>query len=238
MLSSCLTMIELYRFNADGSGHYSTVVDMSKMIANPMFAMAAAEQLGENPDELSGIDTSFNMYEQLAAANPQWTEKEAAYIKRIESRMQLDFENENGGIYVDYDFDSTEELAEMQRVFQAANKPEGDGGLGGLSSNMGTNITSFQWGRGKLSRTTEIVSSMNDQLGLEPDQLAMMESMFSDARLIYIMEFPGRIKKVQGFPGVQNTGNTLTFEFPFLDMINNPESIDAALDGNVKFKRR
>ena len=238
LLSSCLTIIEQYQFNADGSGHYSGVVDMSRMISNPMFAMAMAEQLGENPDEFSGIDTSFNMYDQLAAANPQWTEQEANYIKRIEARMQLDFDSSSGGIFIDYDFSSTDELKEMQRVFQSANQPETEGGLGSLSSGFGNNITSFEWGRGKMSRTTEIVTDMNDQLGIDEDQMDMMASMFGDARLIYIMEFPGRIKKVEGFPGAQNTGNTLTFEFPFLEMLNNPSGIDEALDGSVKFKRR
>ncbi|MEL6356144.1 MAG: hypothetical protein AAFQ37_04340, partial [Bacteroidota bacterium] len=74
--------------------------------------------------------------------------------------------------------------------------------------------------------------------GEEEGIVDMMKMMFSDAKVVYLMEFPGKVKKVKGFTGHEIVdNNTVRLEFDFLDFLEDASPIDAALDGNVKYKK-
>lgn len=244
VLSSCLTIEEHLTLERDGSGTYVTTIDLSEMLSSPFLKMALEEQMSEGGEEVpTRVDSIIDIYGELAPLNPQWTTEEKALLQRVESRMVMDLENNEGEVFIKYPFGNMDELQLMMDLMAEANQPEeGDddanpfSGLGGGMMSGAQNT--FSWKKGNFGRETVIPDEISEELGVDEDTKGMMEMMFADAKVVYIMEFPGKVKKVSGFPGhTQEGNNILRQEFSFLDLINDPATIDAGLDGQVKYKK-
>jgi hypothetical protein len=249
VLTSCLTIEEKISLNKDGSGTFQTFIDMGGVLSNPMLA----EGVKKGMEETGGmgtmqVDSIMDIYTDLAAQNPQWTDVEHKLMQRVESRINVDFEKAEGGVYINFDFADLAELRQMQ-MLMSASKDEATDAPNGMAGIMGggplTGIENeFKWKKGLFERTATSAGNIMDALNLGDEDAAEemmngMKMMMGDAKVVYIMEFPGKVKKVTGFPGhsIEND-NQLVQEFSFLDVLDDPSLIDEGLDGSVKFKKK
>lgn len=241
LFSSCLTIEEVLKLNADGSGVLTSSIDMGELLSNPMMKMAMEEEMEKNGEDMpERIDSNLNIIEELLPLNPQWTKEDIALLNKVESKMIMDFTEGEGGVFVTMPFENLDQLMRMQKLMADANEPEGgdeDNPFSGLSNGSGSTISTYVWKQGRLSRNTSMTLGLVEELG-NSEEMDMMKMMFGDAKLIFKMEFPGDIKKVKGYPGhdIVN-GNTLVQEFDFLDLFDNEDKIDEGLDGMVKYKK-
>ncbi|SEP55975.1 hypothetical protein [Neolewinella agarilytica] len=245
-LSSCLTIEEHTTIRRDGSGSQVTTIDMSKMFDNPLMMMAMEEELKKGKGEQEErIDSSFLVYEEFLPANPQWTDEERSLVLRTEGRMVMDLAAGESAMTMSFPFQDLAELEALKSLLASANQPasEEEGGAGGMMSGLaGKNFTTGTLvlkGK-KLIRTSTVASSMDnpfedEELGEEG--MEMVKEMFSDAVMVYTMEFPGKVKKVKGFPGHEVVGNQVIQAFDFLELLDKPEIVDLGLSGEIKFKK-
>ena len=148
-------------------------------------------------------------------------------------------------IEVNFPFSNISEIEELRNLLAASIQPEDKegGGPGEMISGMtGKNFAagSMMLRGKKLVRTTTVSESMenplaDESLGEEGEE--MMREMFADAAIIYIMEFPGKVKKVKGFPGHEVQNNLVIQTLGMMELFDDPGVITGALSGEVKFKR-
>jgi len=245
-LSSCLTVEEHTTIRRDGSGTQVVTIDMSKMFDNPLMMMAMEAEMKKESGELQQrIDSSFIVYEGFIAVNPQWTAQERALVLRSEGRIVMDLTAGESIMTTRFPFQDIAELNELNSLLVDANQPpEEDGsGAGGMMSgltgrNFGTGSLTLK-GK-KLIRTSSVSDYMDnafegEELGEEG--MEMMKELFADAVMVTKMEFPGKVRRVKGFPGHEVLGNQVIQTFGFLELMDSPEMIDAGLSGEIKFKR-
>lgn len=245
-LSSCLTIEEHTTIRRDGSGSQVTTIDMSQMFDNPLMMMAMEEEMKKGGDEQEErIDSSFLVYEEFLPMNPQWTDEERSLVMRSEGRMLMDLKAGESVITTSFPFQDIAEIGQLNRLLAAANQPAAkeDGGPGGMLSGLtGKNFatgTLLLKGK-KLIRTSSVADSMDNPFEEEEmgeEGMEMIKEMFADAAMIYTMEFPGKVKKVKGFPGHEVLGNQVIQAFDFLELMENPEIVDLGLSGEIKFKK-
>lgn len=251
VLTSCLTIEEKITLNKDGSGTYQTFVDMGEMLSNPLLSGAMQEEMAKNGGDASAMrmDSTIDLYTELSAKNPQWTNEERNLIRKVNSRMSMDFEKMEGGVYVNYDFSSMEELMQIQDLMSSSNADtdnedeaaEGNplAGMMGGSGPVSGMTSKFSWKKGLFTRTATIPAEFMKGMGLDEsdETMGMVKMMMADAKISYVVEFPGAVKKVKGFTGHSIDGNRMTQEFGFLELLEKPAIVDEALDGSVKFKK-
>lgn len=238
LLSGCLTIEEKIVFKQDGSGTYATTIDMSEFLSNPFMKNALMEEIkkadGEAPMR---IDSVIDVYEQMAQYNPQWTAEEHSLMKKISSKMLIDFESGEGGIYLSYPFKDDEELTRINMLMATANKGEEEQGNDAFSSPgglLGAASNHFTFAKKRWTRDYSI-PAMDNILG-EGEDVEMAKMMFEEASFVFLMEFPKKIKQVKGFSGhTISNNNTVRVEIPFLEVLERTEAMDDYLDGSVKY---
>lgn len=251
ILTSCLTIEEKITLNKDGSGTFRTFVDMGEMLSNPMMAQGIKKAMDEDGGTKSmQVDSIIDLYTDLAAQNPQWTDADRSIMRRVESRMQMDMEKGEGGVYVNFAFANLDELKKMQTLMSASkeNAKDTQNGEAAAAGLMGGGPLSgveneFKWKKGSFSRMVTSSGDITDMLNMGgentgTEMMDAMKMMMGDAQVIYIVEFPGKVKKVKGFPGHSVEKNQLIQTFDFLEVLEDPSLIDEGLDGSVKFKKK
>ena len=245
LLTACLTIEDRTELNADGSGIQTTIVDFGSLFDNPMVKMGMQEELRKSgkTEMLERVDSTFRLTDQLGALNPQWTAAERALVERAHGEVVMDFEDGEGYVKTMFPFDRPEQIDELAAILAKSNKPEGQQGnpFEGLSGSQFFDLTRTLKGK-KLSWKATKSADFENPLaaaGLDEDTMGMMQSMFGDAVVNYTIVFPGKIKKVKGFPGheIDESTNTMTLLFDFIEIIENPEVIARALNGEVKFRK-
>lgn len=241
--TSCLVIEDQLNLNEDGSGTKVTSVDLGDMLSNPMMEMALQESLDNG--EAEKMDSSFQILDELAPLNPQWTAEERELVGRMKGRIVIDGEAGEGMVTTSFNFDKLEEIARVNAIIAVANQPESEAGgpegmAGGLSGAGGIFDTSYDWKKGLMVMSSTLAKNYenpltNDELGEEG--MDMMKMMFEDAAFIYTINFPGKVKKVKGFAGYEVEGNSITQVFDLLELFDNPASIAPALTGRVKYKK-
>lgn len=239
LLTACLTIEEKLSLNNNGSGELVTTIDFGEMLANPMVKMAMEEEMKKSGETMpeGGIDSVINLVGEMKPYNPQWTEADLAMLEKVDARMKMDFEGGEGGMTVSIPFGSIAELVAIQKLMGEAKQAESDSNP---FSSLGTGsmaVNEYEWKKGSFNRMSTVAEGIFEEMGMDEENLAMVEMMFGEAELVYIMEMPGKIKKVKGFPGHKIEGNQLTQRYGFLDVIKQPELIDEGLDGRIKYKK-
>lgn len=237
LLSGCLTIEEKIIFKQDGSGTYSTTVDLSEFLSNPFMKDALMDEMQKNGGETAmRIDSTIDIYGQMAPFNPQWSAEDHSLMKKITSKMLIDFESGEGGIYLNYPFKDDKELTRINMLMATANKGEekdGDG-FSNPGDLLGSASNHFTFAKKRWTRDYSI-PAMTNILG-EDDEAEMAKMMFAEASFVFLMEFPKKIKKVKGFSGhTISNNNTVRIEIPFLEVLEKTEAMDVYLDGSVKY---
>lgn len=244
VLTSCLTIEEKLTLRKDGSGVYSTSVDLGEMLSNPFIKMAMEEEVTKEGKEMESMqmDSTIDLFAELAPHNPQWSEADKELVRAIDTRIRMDLEKGEGAFVTSYPFSTLDQLETAMDLIANSNQPEKEEGDGGPDSPFSSNgtlsnaINDFTWKKGRFSRESKPGEQMRDLMG-DDENMEMAKMMFTDAKVVYLMEFPGKIKKVTGFEGHTIVdGNTLKLSFPLLDFMDSPDAIDAAMDGQVKYK--
>lgn len=245
LISSCLTIEERVTLNADGSGTQVNTVDFSTLLENPMVKMGMAEEMKKNgnTDMTERIDSSFRVLDNMLELNPQWTAEQRELLGRVTVDMVMDIEEGVGVVKTKFNFNDPGEIAEMNELMATANQPEGAQEANPFASMSGQNfLASVITLKGKkmVRETTTSPGFENPmtEAGLDEATMGMMQEMFGDAVIGYVVEFPGNIKKVKGFPGHEiEAGNELRMVFDFMEVMNDPDVVAKALTGEVKFKK-
>ncbi|PHI21158.1 hypothetical protein CEQ90_03825 [Lewinellaceae bacterium SD302] len=242
-LSACLEIEERLSLKSDGSGMLVSTIDMGAMLSNPLIAMGMQEEMKKNGEEMpERIDSNLNIIEEMIELNPQWTADDLALLNRVESRMVMDMEAGEGAVTVNIPFDNLAQLERIQDLMTEAKEPEKEEEAEGnpFSGMTGGNTTNdFEWKKGKFSRLTTMTigDELMGAMGMDEETMGMVEMMFGDAKMYFVMEMPGKIKKVKGFEGATVDGNVITQEFEFMELIKETEKINAAMDGQIKYKK-
>lgn len=244
LISSCLTIEEHITLNADGSGTQVNTVDMSSVLENPLVKMGMAEEMKKagGTDIPERVDSSFRIIDELLPVNPQWTAKEQELVGRVSGKILMDLVESEGIIETTFRFNNPGEIQQLAQILADANQAEGKDS-NPFSSMSGQNflLSTIALKGTKLSRTTIKAPGFENPLaeaGLDEDTFDMMMEMFGDAVVAYRIDFPGKIKKVSGFPGHELEGENSIFQaFDFMELMENPEAMATALTGEVKFKK-
>lgn len=229
--------------NADGSGVQTNTFDVSELLDNPMIKMGIAGELKEqgNGDVSGRIDSTFNLTDELLPLNPQWTAAEQELVGRVAGKMVMDLEEGEGVVTTTFAFQSPDEIGQLATILDNANQADDKKGnpLAGIT-NQDFLISTLALNGKKFSRTTVTANEFNNPLadaGLDESSMSMMKEMFGDAVMGYRIDFPGKIKKVKGFPGHEIVeDNVILMLFDFTEVMEDPELIAKALTGEVKFK--
>lgn len=245
LISSCLTIEERVKLNADGSGVQVSTIDFSELLQNPLIRSGMEQEMAKGDGEIpQRIDSSFSVYEQMLPLNPQWTAEERALLARSTATMTMDFIEGIGEVVTRFEFNDPAEIAQLADLMANSNKPEeGEDGGGNPFANMSGQsfvLSTFNLKGKKLIRTTTTSPDFENPMaeaGLEDGMMDMMKEMFGDAVMTYVIEFPGKVKKVSGFPGHEIDGNELIMAVDFNEMLENPEAVAKVLTGEVKFKK-
>lgn len=237
LLSGCLIIEEKIIFNKDGSGLYANTIDLSELLSNPMMKGLMMEEMQKNGNTASmRTDSVIDIYGQMAPLNPQWSADDHRLMKKISARMLMDFISGEGGFYLNYAFEDDQELSRINELMASSKKgEEEDGSLPNLGSFMGAASNQFSFDKKRWTRNYSS-PKIGNVLG-EGEEADMAKMMFEEAKFVFTMEFPGKIKKVNGFSTHSITGDrTLRLEIPFLEMLENTKVMDDYLDGSVKYK--
>ena len=256
ILTSCLTIEEKIILNKDGSGSFLISMDMSELLADPMMGGMILKSM-EKDNAISPatmkMDSVIDLYSDLVDLNPQWTAADRTLLQRLDSRLKMDLEEKKGGYFMRFDFAELGEITQLQNLMSSANsgKEKGDKSTDAvLSSMMGSDgllaevINKFSFKKRSFSRTATSTDEALDGLGLgempvDGQDDEMLKSMLGGFTIAYVMEFPGNIKKVNGFPNhtIEN-GNQIVQRFSFLELFEEEFVVGDLLTGSVKFKNK
>lgn len=242
LISSCLTIEERITLNADGSGTQTNTVDFSELLSNPMIKMGLAEKMAEGGEDVPlKMDSTFNIIDDLGPINPQWTAEQRAMVARVKSEMKMDIEEGIGLVTTNFAFTDPIEISQLAELLASSNKAEGkdDNPFAGMSGQDFLLSTITLKGTKMMRSTVQSPDFENPmaETGLEDGMADMMKEMFGDAVISYRVDFPGKVKKVKGFPGHEIDGNSLIMLFDFNEMLEDPGVMARALSGEVKFKK-
>ena len=244
LATSCLTIEERVKLNADGSGVQTLTMDMSSMLDNPMMKMGLEQELAKG-GEMMRKDSTFNIIDEMAPLNPQWSDADRELVGRMEGRITMDLEEGIGMVTTTFPFQNVGEMTRFSELMKSANKAEDEespvAGNPFSGMNEGSIMNSIYAIKGtKLTRTTPVPDNFENPFlseEMEEGVMDMMMEMFGDATIVYVMEFPGAVKKVKGFPGHMVDGNELILAFDFTEMMEDPTIMAKALSGEVKFRK-
>lgn len=221
-LSSCIETLEEVFFNRDGSGVYTTTVDMSEFFNNPMMKGMLEEAMKEDssaaPFDLTDTDTLVNMGQDAP---------KGSLLKK--ATMHLKMSDAEGVFKIKITF-PFEQVDEIPLFFEALNE-SGESMSDLPGSDMIMNGGLFEWSKRKLVRQAKPKSDEGNML--EGEDGDFMKMFLGDATHKTVYHFPGRVKSTD-IEGAVIDGKTLSVEHTLIDLMEG----EADLAGSVKFKRR
>lgn len=221
-LSSCIETLEEVFFNKDGSGVYSTTVDMSEFFNNPMMKGMLEEAMKEDssaaPFDMTETDTLINMGQDAP---------EGSLLKRANMHLKMSDAEGEFKIKITFPFEKVDEIADF---FEELNE-SGESMSGLPGGDMLTSGGRFEWSKRKLVRQAK--PKGDEASPLEGEDGDFMKMFLADASHKTVYHFPGKVKSTD-IQGATIDGKTLSVEHSLIDLMEG----EADLAGSVKFKRR
>lgn len=226
-LTSCFDIVEELQLNRDGSGTYSLTFDLSELLGNPMFGdlLSNSEEEGL-PDLSENLDTLIK-FTDIPADQRQQLDRPAFWDKvsmqifsnketgEMRSKLILDFE----------DLSDIEYFYKNLEKFNTGDQLSGGESLGSAGDFLNGGAMFVLNGK-KLNRLPVAQKSAFD----DPEEAAFAKMFFANASYTSIYHLPGKVKKVSQSNAVIN-GNTVTFKYPLIDVIN----AETLMDCEIKF---
>ncbi len=240
-MSSCFSIKEEIEINENGTGRYSTNINLSKMMAMlQMFSTEMTDALGVEQQEnfMVNKDTTFGLKNytdtstSLSSSDKKIIEKGILHLKsnteegifEIAATVPFDRTNDMAGISI-----SNGKKSLLDILFNAS---------GTNKNNTGTTDDDtpppfeMVYIPGHIERKfiPEVYERIKDKMGSdENDEQA--KKMFEGNNFTTIIHFQKPIKKADGkFTVVSADKKTVTIDIPFLDFINKPKDIAYSID--------
>lgn len=240
-MSSCFSIREEIHINNDGSGTYTTGVDLGKMMAMlQMFSAEMGDALGgEKQDVFSGDkDTAFTL-KSFTDTSTTLTDAEKKIMEKGTMRLISNAADGVFDISATVPFSNTAEMAGISLsngkktvldiLFNATGSNKNN-----MSATNDNTPPPFEmiYEAGHIERKfiPEIYERLKDKMRSdENDEEA--KKMFEGNNFTTVIHFEKPIKKAKGkYTKVSEDGKTVTVEIPFLDFISNPKDITYSID--------
>ena len=236
--TSCLDLIEEIYLNADGSGEYNLVMDMSGLFSDPFMKDLMMQSMKEEAgvEELE-IDSLIAVQDFAGEFPATLTNADRELLNRTVIRMKMSQSEEVGKLIITFPFEEVAEMTAFQEAFGKINEASGEDGpagpMGGLmGGNMGSGSNSL-WNLSGRKLMREVLPPEDNPLDdLDDETMGMMRMFFADASFQTIYHLPGRVRKCS-IENAEVDGKTVTVTYPFLDLIE--EQPD--LGGEIKFRK-
>lgn len=240
-MSSCFSMEEEIHIKEDGSGTYSTAVDLGKMMMMlQMFSSEMGEAFGaEKQDAFAGDkDTSFTL-KSFTDTSTVLTNAEKKLLEKGTMHLISNAANSVFKVSATVPFSNTNEMAGISLsngkktildiLFSATGSNKNN-----MSATNDDTPPPFEmlYEPGHIERKfiPEMYERLKDKMRSdENDEQA--KKMFEGNNFTTIIHFDQPVKKAKGkYTKVSEDGKTVTIEIPFLDFISNPKDITYSID--------
>lgn len=199
-IASCAITEELW-IEKNGSGKYEMLMDMGQVY--PMIAMM--DTTG-SMDDVEAQDTTIffsafaesDSFDLSALDRPELLEKVSVRIKMDPTESEMMF-----GMITEFDYleeirEIYEQVSKIQNLKKA--KDENPASMENILDLAKEEGVGFSWKKGKLSRTPQTMDDEElKEMGsedMDPEEMAMMKSMFGNMEMKTIVHLPGKVKKV------------------------------------------
>lgn len=239
LTSACLDIIEEITLQADGSGTYALIMDMSGMMDDGFMGEAMRESMreetGQDKVELDSIIDIAALNDGLPAT---LTADDRAILDRTTVHLQLSESKGVAQLLFEFPFDKVQDITafqatlnKMSQASQAASENGGGAGLMGASGAMPQSNSTWNF-TGKLLERTAIDSPTSLAEMFEEEELGFVKMFMENSQFSTVYHLPGKVKKCT-IPNEVKEGNTVTITYELLDMLQQyPET-----SGTIKFKK-
>lgn len=237
--SSCMSIKEEIHIKKNGSGSYTTAVDLGKMMnILQLFSTEITGSLnGESEHKASNNKDTTISLKAFTDTNSVLSADEKKLLETGSLHVMV---NEEAGLYkisATVPFSSLEDMAAiaisngkkslLDIMFRASKSNS-------ISKNEDNTPPPFEMeceaGRIERKFIPELYEILKEEMkSSENDEI--IKKMFEGNNFTTIMHFEQAIKKAEGkYTLVSEDGKTVTIDIPFLDMINNPKDITYRID--------
>ena len=233
-MASC-QLTEEITFNDDGSGTFKMTINMDDMI--DMFKSMENDTTPDSEKVYEYKDTLIN-FDEFLLENRDSIKKlsvdertKIENLKGFKMHVLIDEKNESFFIDVFKDFVDIQELKNIQKQIETAQKIQNKD-QAKTNSDIENHEVNYSYTSKKFARKVKMLDLSEEEQQLFDDQVDKA-SMFTNGSIYHIKyHFPEKIKSTS-LEGAQisENGHTLNFEIEFNKLIENPE----LLDFEVKF---
>jgi hypothetical protein len=232
-LTSCIDMLEELHLNKDGSGTYNITFDMSGLFSDPMMK-GMLEEMMQNQDGLNlegGLSQEMDTlirFADLPASELQKLDR-PEFWKQVSMRMVMSERQKAFKTELKLDFSSLDDIDYFYKNLDKIGQNNGGGAMGGGMTEFLPSGGLFKLSKRNLQRlpAPKPSNSMNEE------EMSMAKMFFSAATYKTVYHLPGRVAKTN-IPGAEVTGNTVTINNSFLDIMEGRTK----LEGEIKFKKK
>lgn len=240
-MSSCFSIKEEIEINEDGTGSYTTGINLGKMMAMlQMFTTEMTDALGvEQQDNfMSDKDTTFALKNITDTSNSLSSSEKKLIEKGF---MQLKSNAANGvfEIAATVPFSNAGEMANIAISNGKKSLLDILFNTSGTNKNNATTTDDdtpppfemiYEAGHIERKFIPEVYERIKDKMGSD-DNDEEAKKMFEGNNFTTIIHFQKPIKKADGkFTVVSNDKKTVTIDIPFLDFIRKPKDIAYSID--------
>lgn len=241
-MSSCFSLKEEIYINDDGSGTYTTSVDLGKMMAMlQMFSSEMSDALGgEKQDVFSGDKDTTIPLRHITDTSTSITPAE----KRLLEKGTMHFvSNTAKGVFeisASIPFSKREEMAEI--AISNGKKSVLDILFSASGSNKNNNMSTsnddtpppfdmlYEPGHIERRFIPEVYERLKDKMGSDEDD-EESKKMFAGNNFTTIIHFTKPIRKADGkYSSVSADKKTVTIDIPFLDFIRKPKDVAYSIE--------
>ena len=235
LCTSCVDVLEEIFINKDGSGRFSTTIDMSKLMQPEFQSMMESfgalggedEAPNFNLSDLDGVemDSLIAFADAPEEILSQMSKEEQELLSNAFMRMEISGSSKVMKTTIEIEFD---EVSDIEKIFNAMSKVDsgGEQGLGNLSALTAPAIFTIK--KKTLTRIKPADKGMDSE---QEEAMGMMAMFFADANYTTKYYFPKEVKSSTIANGIIE-GNLLTVKNNLIDIMTNK----ADISGEIKFK--
>jgi len=212
LTTACFDLEEEISLNKNGSGRYTTRIDMSQLVTMIQAMGGDAQEMQEGMNH-SMDSTLQDMRDKLAG---------------IEGISQVTTDMENNVFAISYNF------ANVEALNLATGKSDLAGSQSGMNLDMG-DVENFAFSKGKFSRADAPLDQAMAQMEESGDDqsMDMARMMMGDAGYTLIYHFPGQVKSMTNERATLSADRkTVRLNANFIDLMDGSYNIG----NDIRFK--
>lgn len=243
--SGCIDIIEEITLKKDGTGTFSTTIDLSRVLQQGLMDQFSGLLEGEEKEKKENtekepmeVDSVARFYDIMPDEVKQSSEK-PEFWKKVWMKMNISESKNIAKIAFQLDFDKIEEIDYFNRELAKMGKNgKGAGPMGGFADLFGASSQLYKLKKRKLTRLKQPKKDFAKQLGEGGDaeqNMEMAKMMFAGAKYTTVLNLPGKVKKASHPKAtISADGKTVTVSQDMIDYMEGRVNFENV----IKFKKK